>query len=78
MALYFRLFWAPALASAFLLGLSWAEDDSSARPSLTLLAWFASALALQSFTATNPLWIVGLVAQTLLAVYLILRREANR
>lgn len=78
MAFYFRLFWVPALASAILLGLSWAEGELSPRATAVLVAWFLSSFALQSVDATSPLWITGIVSQTMLAVFLILKRQANQ
>lgn len=75
MAFYFRLFWAPAIASAVLLAMAWADGEWSTRTTATLIAWFFIAFALQFFATPSALWIAGLVLQTSLAVFLAIRRK---
>ena len=76
---YFQLFWAPAIASALLLALLWAQDELSGRVFGFLVGWFLLALAAQYLaTATTGVWIVGLALQTALAIFLLLKQQISR
>ena len=76
---YFQLFWAPAIASALLLALLWAQDELSRRVPWFLIGWFLLALAAQYLaTATTGVWIVGLALQTALAIFLLLKQQISR
>jgi 4-amino-4-deoxy-L-arabinose transferase-like glycosyltransferase len=44
---YFQLFWVPAIASAALMTLLWAQDELSGRTPLFLAGWFLLALGAQ-------------------------------
>jgi len=67
---YLLIFWIPAVASLVLISVSWGE---SSRPYLQLL-WFAVAVVLQIIGGIfSPVWVVGLVLQAVLAVYLAIR-----
>jgi hypothetical protein len=75
---YFQLFWAPAIASALLLALLWAQDELSGRVSWFLLGWFLLALAAQYLaTATGVWWMIGLALQTALAIFLLLKQQIS-
>lgn len=72
LGIYALLFWLPALASAF--GLAFAWTSGILRRPWVPLAWFAVALFLQfQGSAFAHAWTVGLVLQTVLAVYLLVR-----
>jgi hypothetical protein len=77
MAFYFQLFWLPALASAVLLILAWIERDLSDVRALVLASWFLLALAAQYLAPSTGVWIVGLIAQTALAIGLMLTRSVS-
>ena len=67
--IYLLIFWIPAVASVVALGISWSNSILQ-RPTL-LLAWFVLALFFQIVAGLfSPLWAIGLVLQTILAVYL--------
>lgn len=68
---YFQLFWVPAIASAALLALLWAQG----RAPLFLASWFLLALAAQYLAATTSLWVAGLSLQTALAIFLLLKHQ---
>lgn len=73
---YFQLFWAPAIASALLLALLWAQDELSRRMSWFLIGWFLLALAAQYLAAVaTGVWILGLALQTALAIFLLLKQQ---
>jgi hypothetical protein len=73
---YFQLFWVPAIASAALMALLWAQDELSGRAPLIFVSWFLLALAAQYLgTITSVLWIVGLALQTALAAFLLLKHQ---
>ena len=75
---YFQLFWAPAIASALLLALLWAQDELSGRASWFLIGWFVLALAAQYLAmATTGVWIIGLALQTALAIFLLLKQQIS-
>jgi hypothetical protein len=75
---YFQLFWVPAIASALLLALLWAQDELSGRVSWFLIGWFSLALAAQYLaTATTGVWIIGLALQTALAIFLLLKQQIS-
>ena len=72
---YLQLFWAPSIASAALIVFLWAQGRLSARAPL-LLAWFVVALVAQYFgAAASAWWILGLVLQTALAVFLLFKHQ---
>ena len=76
---YFQLFWVPAIASAALMALLWAQDGLSGRAPLFLVSWFLLALAAQYLgTITRVLWVVGLVLQTTLATLLLLKHQLGQ
>jgi hypothetical protein len=75
---YFQLFWVPAIASAALMALLWAQDALSGRAPL-FLGWFLFAFAAQYFgTIASVLWIVGLALQTALAAFLLLKHRLGQ
>lgn len=72
---YLQLFWAPSIASAALIVFLWAQGRLPGRAPL-LLAWFVVALAAQYFgAAASAWWILGLVLQTALAVFLLFKHQ---
>ncbi len=76
---YFELFWVPAIASAALLALLWAQGELSGRARLFLAGWFLLALAAQYLgTIAGVLWIVGLASQTTLAAFLVLKCQLDQ
>ena len=74
---YFQLFWAPAIASALLLALLWAQDGLSGRVSWFLIGWFLLALAAQYQATATGVWIIGLALQTALAIFLLLKQQIS-
>jgi len=73
---YFQLFWVPAIVSAALMALVWAQDGLSGRAPLFLASWFLLALAAQYLgTPTSVWWVAGLALQTFLAVFLLLKHQ---
>ena len=72
---YFQLFWLPAIASGALMALLWAQDELSGWAPLILSGWFLLALAAQYLGTTTSVWLAGLVLQTALAVFLLLKRQ---
>jgi len=72
---YFQLFWVPAIASAVLMALLWAQDEISGRAPLFLSGWFLLALAAQYLGTTTSVWVAGLALQTALAVFLLLKHH---
>jgi hypothetical protein len=72
---YFQLFWVPAIASAVLMALLWAQDELSGRAPLFLSGWFLLALAAQYLGTTTSVWVAGLALQTALAVFLLLKHH---
>ena len=76
---YFQLFWVPAIASATLMVLLWAQDGLSGRTRLFFAGWFLSALAAQYFgTTTGVFWVGGLALQTALATVLLLKHQLGQ
>ena len=76
---YFQLFWLPAIASAALMALLWAQDGLSERAALFLASWFLLALAAQYLgTTASVIWVAGLALQTALAVFLLLKHQSGR
>jgi hypothetical protein len=76
---YFQLFWVPAIASAALLALRWAQDGLSGRTPWCLAAWFLVALAAQYLgMMASVTWGVGLALQTALATYLLLKHRLDQ
>ena len=72
---YFQLFWVPAIASAALMALLWAQDGLSGRAPLFLASWFLLALAAQYLGTTTSVWVAGLALQTALAIFLLLKHQ---
>lgn len=71
---YFMIFWIPAVASGLLLALA-RSNGLIGRPVL-MLAWFVLALSLQIWGALfSPVWAIGLVLQTILAISLSIRLQ---
>jgi hypothetical protein len=75
--IYFQLFWVPAVASAALMALLWAQDVLSERARLFLAGWFLLALAAQ-YLGTSGLWVAGLALQTALAIFLLLKHQLGQ
>ena len=75
---YFQLFWVPAIASAVLMALLWAQDELSGRAPLVLSGWFLLALAAQYLGTTTSVWVAGLALQTALAVFLLLKHHLGQ
>ena len=76
---YFQLFWAPAIASAGLLGFLWAQGVLTGRVPLVLGCWFLLALAAQYLgTLASAWWIAGLGLQTVLAVFLLVKLQIGQ
>ena len=76
---YFQLFWVPAIASAALMALLWAQDGFSGRAPLFPASWFLSALIAQYLgTPTGVWWVAGLALQTALAVFLLLKHQLGQ
>ena len=74
---YFQLFWAPAIASALLLALLWAQDELSGEVFWFLIGWFFLALAAQYMATATGVWIIGLALQTALAIFLLLKKQIS-
>jgi hypothetical protein len=73
---YFQLFWVPAIASACLMVLLWAQNELSGRATLFLSSWFLLALAAQYFgTTTTSVWVAGLALQTALVGFLLMKHR---
>jgi len=72
MAFYFQLFWLPTVVSAALLGLLRAHGELSGSATW-LVSWFLLALAAQYLGTPTSLWIGGLVLQTGLAIFLLVK-----
>ena len=68
----FQLFWLPAVISAALLLLLWAED-ALPRYAPTFAGWCLLAGILQFSARTPDAWVFGLILQTVLAVVLLLK-----
>jgi hypothetical protein len=76
---YFQLFWVPAVTSAALITLLRAHDQTSGRALVFLASWFVLALIAQYVgTASGAVWIAGLVLQTVLAVFLLLKHRLSQ
>ncbi len=76
---YFQLFWVPAVASAALMVLLWAQDELPGRSPLLLASWFLLALAAQYLgTIASVVWVAGLASQTVLAAFLLLKHQAGQ
>ena len=76
---YFQLFWVPAIASAALMALLWAQDGLSGRARLFLASWFLLALAAQYLgTITSSVWVAGLALQTALTIFLLLKHQLGQ
>jgi hypothetical protein len=76
---YFQLFWVPAIASAALIALLWAQGGLLGRAPLFLASWFVLAIAAQYLgTTTGVVWVAGLASQTALAIFLLLKRQLRQ
>ena len=75
---YLQLFWAPAMASAALMAILWAQDGLSGRAPLFLSSWFLLALAAQYLGTTKSVWVAGLALQTALAIFLLLKHQLGQ
>lgn len=70
--IYLMMFWVPAIASGLLLVMTW-RSGIIAHPR-RLSIWFLVALFLQFASGLfTPVWAVGLVLQSSLAVYLVIQ-----
>ena len=74
---YFQLFWVPAIASAALMAILWAQYGLSGRAPLFLASWFLLALAAQ-YLGTSGVWVAGLALQTALAIFLLLKHQLRQ
>jgi len=74
---YLQLFWAPAIASALLLILLWAQNELSRRVTWFVIGWFLLALAAQYLATSTGVWILGLASQTALAIFLLLKQHVS-
>ena len=68
----------PTVVSAYLLVSLWREGELYGKSGSAFCLWFLLAGGLQIFATTPGWWAVGLVAQSLLAVVLVLKRQMNR
>ena len=76
---YFQLFWVPAIASAVLLALLWAQDGLSGRTPLFFGSWFLLAVVAQYLgTPTSVWWVAGVALQTGLSVFLLLKHQLGQ
>lgn len=76
---YFQLFWLPAVTSAALIALLRAHDEMSGRALVFLASWFLLSLVAQYVgTGSGAVWITGLVLQTALAVFLLLKQHLSQ
>jgi hypothetical protein len=75
---YFQLFWIPAIASAGLMALLWAQGSLSGRAPLFFTGWFLVAIAAQYLGAASGLWVAGLALQTILAIVLLLKIQLGQ
>jgi hypothetical protein len=76
---YFQLFWVPAIASAALMALLWAQEGLSGQAPMLLVSWFLLALAAQYLgTIASVLWVVGIALQTTLAMFLLLKHRLGQ
>jgi hypothetical protein len=76
---YFQLFWIPAIASAALMALLWAQDGLSGRRPLFLASWFLMALVAQYLATPNSVWwVAGIALQTALAIFLLLKHQLGQ
>jgi hypothetical protein len=74
--IYFQLFWLPAIASGGLMGFLWSRGELTGRAPLVLGCWFLLATAAQYLgTLASVWWIAGLVLQTVLSVFLLLKHQ---
>jgi hypothetical protein len=78
--MFFPLFfWLPAIASAPALVFLWNAVEISPRAAAILGAWFLAALLLELLEpAFSRPWALGLVAQTMLAIGLIMKWRVSR
>jgi len=75
------LYWVPPAVSAVLLTTSWIASSTVGigSPKIQVLwtVWFLIAVYLQFFTGSIATTTVGLVAQSILAIYLVLRIKGS-
>jgi hypothetical protein len=74
---YLQLFWLSAIVSAALMVMLWTLGGLSRRAQAFVAAWFLLALAAQYLGAANSVWIGGVVLQTALAVFLLLKYQVG-
>jgi len=67
------IFWVPIIASAVFLFVLWSTDELPRGQALFLLLWLMGAGFLQFFGGSIGVWVIGLVAQVILAIYLSIR-----
>lgn len=73
---YKLFFWVPAVTTAVAGRIAW--GNGLLRRPLVVLVWFVVALTMQlTGTIFSPVWAVGLGAQTILAVYLLIRLKTS-
>jgi hypothetical protein len=68
----------PTVVSLCLLVQLWREGELYGKAGPLFCLWFGTAGALQVFATTPGWWATGLVAQVLLAIVLLLKRQINR
>ncbi len=74
--IYFLIFWIPAAASTVGIWIAW--SCGILRRPILVLAWFGVALLLQLVAYRfSPGWAMGLVLQTVLALYLAIRMKLD-
>ena len=75
--IYFLIFWIPALAAALMLLVA-SQSGLLSRPG-RLLLWFGAALGIQVFSDLfSPLWVVGLVLQVALGIFLAVKLNIGK
>ncbi len=75
-SIYLLIFWIPAIASLVMLWISWGRGILS-KP-VPIAIWCGVALLFQvSAGVFSPLWAIGLVSQTVLAIYLAVRMKLD-
>jgi hypothetical protein len=71
------IFWIPILASAVLLFVLWSTDEFSRGQALLFLLWCMGAGFLQFVAGSISAWVIGLVSQVILAIYLSIRWKTS-
>ena len=70
-----RLFSLPAIVSLLLLVRLWRAGDLYGGSGTLLCCWFVAALVVQLFATGLTAWVSGLIAQTGLAIVLLLKAQ---